>query len=424
MFLNNLYLREMEKSKELTRENKKILQITTQKFPPEIRVAKEAITFQIAGYQSAVLCPQFDDQPEYEIWNNIEIYRPKVLAKSSYAEKVMSLALFFSPYWYSAIRDVISQYKPDVLHVHDVWLGRVVFFARTSQKIVMDLHENMPAAVVEYLKGFRGRLYWIYKLFHGYTRIFYYERKLLNKSNLVLVVVQEAEERVLNDHPDLDYLNVVNIENLESKRFITDPGVGRPAFEKDHFSVLYIGGFGPHRGVDTLIRAMVPIKKMGKKIKVQLIGARPSQYLEMLKQLVIELKVEDQVQITGWVNSEDVLANIQQADLCCVPHHSNPHTDNTIPHKLYQYMISKRPIMVSSSAPLARTVQQAQCGVIFEAGNPEDCCKAILSLVDNPDTCAELAVNGYQYVVNNGHNWEDESSVRLINAYDRLFCKH
>ena len=69
----------------------------------------------------------------------------------------------------------------------------------------------------------------------------------------------------------------------------------------------------------------------------------------MLKELITELGVKDQVQITGWADSNNVLANIKKADVCCVPHHSNPHTDNTIPHKLFQYMIAKRPILVSSS---------------------------------------------------------------------------
>jgi len=407
----------------IDRHKKKILQITKANFPAPgaIRVVKEALSLCQAGYQVAVLCPTFGNQPEHEVWNGIEIFRPKVLGRRTVLDKILAQGAFFSPAWYRAIQQAIANYQPDVLHVHDIWLGRAAFAARTYQKMVMDLHENMPAAVVEYRRGYRGLQRGFFYLFHSYRRIFAYERSLLLKSDLILAVVQEARDRILINHSQLCPDSVVNVENLESKRFIATPDLGRPAFDKDHFSVLYIGGFGPHRGVDTLIRAMASIKETGHKIKVQLIGARPSQYLEMLKQLIAELGVAQQVQITGWVNAEDVLANIQQADVCCVPHHSNPHTDSTIPHKLFQYMIAKRPVLVSSSSPLARSIRQANAGMIFMAGDPQDCAEKIIAMANAPEACVSHANNGYRYVMEQGHNWEEESAPRLIEAYDSLF---
>jgi glycosyltransferase involved in cell wall biosynthesis len=405
----------------MTRKKFKILQITKAKFPPEIRVMKEALSLSEAGFGSAVLCPPFEDQPEYEIWNGIQIFRPKQLSNTSLVNKFLEQSALFSPTWYRAIKDKVSQYQPDALHVHDIWLGQVAFAAHTTQKMVMDLHENMPAAVVEYLGGYKGPQRWFRQIFHNHFRILHHERCLLEDSDLVLTVVQEARDRVLKNHPNLIAQSVVSVENLESNRFLSDSNSGKPAFGKDHFSVLYIGGFGPHRGIDTLIRAMAFINNKRHNIKVQLIGAHPSQYLEMLKQLIAELGVERQVQITGWVSARDVLANIQTADVCCVPHHSNPHTDNTIPHKLFQYMISRRPVLVSSSTPLARTVRKAQAGLVFAAGDASDCALKILALAEDTNGCSKFADNGYRYVMEQGHNWEEESAPRLIESYDRLF---
>lgn len=402
------------------RNNIKILQITKNKFPPEIRLVKEGLSLLEAGYKSAVLCPPVGDQPEYEVWNGIEIFRPKILWRRSAIDKLLEYITFFSPNWYRAICYMTAKYRPDVLHVHDIWLGRSAFAARTTQRLVLDLHENMPAAVFEYRKGHRGLRYWFYSLFHNRRRILVYERGLLEKSDLVLVVVQEARERVLVNHPTLNSQHVINVENLESKRFVAEPVGGLPAFGKDHFSVLYIGGFGPHRGIDTLIRAMQLIKQNGHNVKIQLIGAQSSQYLDMLKQLIAELGVKDHIGVTGWVNAEDVLANIRQANVCCVPHHSNPHTDSTIPHKLFQYMIAKRPVLVSSSAPLARSVRQANAGMIFGAGDHQDCARKILTMADDQGACDQFAENGFRYVMEQGHNWEEESAPHLVAAYDRL----
>ncbi len=397
----------------------KILQITKAKFPPEIRVVKEGLSLHEADYTSAVLCPPYEGQSEYEIWNGIEIFRPKVL-KRFFFEKLFEHVTLLSPAWYFAITGVIKSYQPDVLHIHDIWLGRVAFLSKTNQRVVFDLHENMPAAVVEYLKGYSGPLKLFFQIFQSHRRILRYEYAMLKRSDMILACVAEAKERVLLNYPKLDSYKVHNIENLESKRFISEPDAGEASFEKDHFSVLYIGGFGPHRGIDTLIRSMVNIKKRQLNVKVHLIGARPSQYLEMMQTLIASLGVENEVRITGWVPVEDVLANIRQADVCCVPHHSNPHTDNTIPHKLYQYMIAKRPVLVSSSAPLARTVRHSNAGLVFEAGDSESCANAIVELMQNPQLCLKLSNSGYRYVMEQGHNWEEESAPKLLQAYDEL----
>jgi glycosyltransferase involved in cell wall biosynthesis len=242
----------------------------------------------------------------------------------------------------------------------------------------------------------------------------------LLQSDRVLTVVKEARDRVLREHKTLLDKNVINIENFESKRFIIQQTDARPSFKKDHFSILYIGGFGPHRGVDTLIKAMAIVKKSNCNIRVQLIGARPSDYLNTLTALVSELGVEEQVKITGWVAADQVLANIQQADVCCVPHHSNHHTDNTVPHKLYQYMIAKKPLLVSTSAPLRRIVTQANAGYVFKSSDPLDCAKVIMEMYKKHNDLEQFARNGFLYVMENSHNWEEKSAPALISMYDNL----
>jgi glycosyltransferase involved in cell wall biosynthesis len=402
-------------------KKQKVLHVTKARFPPEIRVMKEVSTLTESGYQCAVLCMPFEDQAEYEVWNQVEVFRPNLLRERLVIDKIFEQASFFSLAWFKALKDVINVFNPNIIHVHDIWLGRVVFAVRRSQFVALDLHENMPAAVVEYLNGYKG-FQWIFrKIFHSYKRIFNYENQLLKSADLIFVVVEEARERVICEHGLIEKSKVINVENLESKKFLLNNKAEKPLFEKDHFSVLYIGGFGPHRGIDTLIRSMSIIKKKGLRIKVHLIGAILGQYLDMLNDLIESLNLEDYVVIHKWVNSSKVLANIKNADLCCVPHNSNSHTDTTIPHKLYQYMISSRPVLVSSSTPLARTVQSSKSGLVFKAGDYRDCADKITEIYNNKDLANRLANNGYKYVTEKGHNWEDESAPRLISAYDKIF---
>lgn len=404
------------------RRSRRVLQITALPFPPEIRVVKEGLTLAEAGYLSAVLCPPIKGRPERELWRGIDVFRPAMLsASASAADKLIYQSMFFSPAWFKAIRHVLAEYPADVIHVHDIWLGRTAFAARGRQKMVMDLHENMPAAVVQYLKGYRGGMKLFNAVFRNPLRVLRYERALLTKSDRVFVVVEEAAQRVLETHPALPAEKVINVENLESKEFIAEIGTAEKVLARDHFSVLYIGGFGPHRGIDTLIRAMTHIKAWGVNARVHLVGARPrSAYLQMLEQLIAELDVASHVTVTGWVPPEKVLAYVRQASVGAVPHHSNPHTNTTIPHKLFQYMIASTPVLVSTSPPLARTARASGAGVVFQAGNDRDCAEKIRDMAAEPGRLADYGVRGYKYVMQDGHNWEDESAPRLIAAYDRL----
>ena len=91
------------------RKKYKILQITHAQFPPAIRLVKEGLTLYEAGYCSAVLCPPYGDQREYESWQGIDIYRPKVLSNRSILDKLLHQAIFYSPAWHKAIQGTTAR---------------------------------------------------------------------------------------------------------------------------------------------------------------------------------------------------------------------------------------------------------------------------------------------------------------------------
>jgi glycosyltransferase involved in cell wall biosynthesis len=399
----------------------RILQITACTFPPEIRVLKEVRTLRDAGFETAVLCPPIKGRPARESWNGIEIFRPETLAAAaSTVDKLLYQASYFSPAWRRAVREVIAAYQPAVLHVHDIWLARSVFAASTGQKLVMDLHENMPAAVTEYLKGYRGAQKAFNFLFKPRARVLRYERAVLQKSDRTLVVVAEAGARVVQEHPQLPGDKLVVVENLESKDFLA-AAAPEPAIRESVATVLYIGGFGPHRGIDTLIAAMQQLKAWSVPVRLDLIGATAgSTYVRMLREQVAALDVASHVNMVEWVPAEKVLSYIRTATIGAVPHHSNPHTDNTIPHKLYQYMIAGTPVLVSTSAPLARTVRAAGAGEVFRAGDAAHCAHVIRDMLRDRDRLRQYGAGGRGYVLEQGHNWEDEAAPRLVRMYQAL----
>ena len=84
---------------------------------------------------------------------------------------------------------------------------------------------------------------------------------------------------------------------------------------------------------------------------------------------------------------------------------------NVVPNKIFQAMIFKTPVVVSSARPLLRVIEDAQCGVAFTAGDPRSFAQAVLRLRDE-GTRRELGENGKR-AVDDRYNWTSTAQALL-----------
>lgn len=84
-----------------------------------------------------------------------------------------------------------------------------------------------------------------------------------------------------------------------------------------------------------------------------------------------------------------VISNVVDVD-----NFSDINTDATIPHKLFQYMLEGKPVVVSSCTPLKRMVEETNNGLVFEAGNAKELADKIIDLYNNKNLRGELGKNG------------------------------
>ena len=107
------------------------------------------------------------------------------------------------------------------------------------------------------------------------------------------------------------------------------------------------------------------------------------------------------------------------ADVNTIPHKSNGHTDNTIPHKLFQTMMVGKPVLVSSSDPLKRVVTSTQAGLIFKAGSAEDMALKIKQLYQDKILQTTMGENGLKATLAGSLNWEFDQQA-LISLYKKI----
>jgi glycosyltransferase involved in cell wall biosynthesis len=138
-----------------------------------------------------------------------------------------------------------------------------------------------------------------------------------------------------------------------------------------------------------------------------------------LMNISVNLACSDQVHFLGQKPFTKINYYIENANVNIIPHIKNEHTDNTIPHKLFQIMMQKAPLLVSNCKPMERIVKNHEAGFVFQASNSTDLVEKILEMQSNHAIVTSRVENAYR-AVNDNLNWEIESQklIQLINKYN------
>jgi glycosyltransferase involved in cell wall biosynthesis len=370
-------------------------------FPPDIRVENEASALVREGHEVHVAC--YSHQRSFEIRKDLaytihKTYIPPLIYKASVG--ALKSDLYFR-FWRKYLKGLMRSIAFDAIHVHDLPLARVGYELSRQEKIrfTLDLHENWPALldIATHTQTFLGRVLSSGKQWRKY------EKKYASLADDVIVVVEEARERLVALGTDAARVHVVS-NTVDPDHF------NFPPQEKDpgHVTMIYGGGINRHRGLQTVIEALPEIRERIPDIRLRIIG--PGSYTEALKELTATLKVEAQVTFRDRVPLEELLKEVSRANIALIPHLKTPHTDSTIPHKLFQYMYAGIPILASDCAPLKRIIEETGTGLCFRSGDPASFSESLTSLLADKVFLKKIPANGKKWVEQKYH-WANDARV-------------
>lgn len=394
-------------------------------YPNDIRVRKQAETLAESQKKVLVVCPRGKDDLQLEIVNNVEIFRigNNYTSVKKGVYDVFESIFNINPLFYFGLKKVFKKYDIDYLHVHDLPLASTGqwFSSRVRNKIYLDLHENYPEALKTWFLWKQNSILKLKNfIFMNPEKWSKKEKKYCNKYDKIICVVDEMKEKLITNF-GIDPKKMVVVSNHEKKDFITNfkQKTIQKIINKEDFSITYVGGFGPHRGLHTAIEGMSKIVESIPNAKLFLIGKGSDDVKNKLKEITNKSKVEKYVNFVGYRPFSEVATIMQTTDINIIPHVANDHTDNTIPHKLFQIMMSKSLLLVSSCKPLKRIVEKYDAGVVFNANDSNDFAIKVISFFKNRDDYNYKIENGYNAVMNKSENWEVESK-KLLYLYDNL----
>ncbi|OEJ99973.1 hypothetical protein BFP71_10545 [Roseivirga misakiensis] len=379
-------------------------------YPNDIRVSKEAKSLIESGFEIHLLCLGRKGEPKEATVNGIKVHRIHI-AKSFAWRGIWDIILairFTQPLFYTQLKKLHRREKFSAFHVHDLPLAKTavkVAKKLSGVKTILDMHENYPEALKVWFQWKRNPIIRIKNsIFFGYDRWLAYEKWASKHIDYLVVVVDEMKTRLASLH-NIDEKKIAVVTNTESRDFLDQEHIEDIYDRKDQdFILAYTGGVGPHRGVDVAVKALKHIEN--EQVRLEITGTLSTDSRIWLTGLAEADGVQDRVVINGYQPFHKFFSYMAYADVNLIPHNRNGHTDNTIPHKLFQGMMVGKPVLVSDAPPLKRIVDITASGLVFEAGNAEDFAKKIQSMIEDKQVYDTLGSNGKKATLTGDWNWE------------------
>jgi glycosyltransferase involved in cell wall biosynthesis len=384
-------------------------------FPPDIRVEKEARSLLSAGHRVILLCHGSKGRPAASVWKGVEIIRIAPLPLLLRKLNAVFFVLFLRDLqWKKAVQRTVKAHAIDAIHVHDLpMVGTALSAARRRRlPVVADLHEHYPVMVRMAFSTRRVRLAERFMWPSRWERV---EKRWAMRCARVLAVVEEMKERLVRKGIRPEAITLV--ENTVDVDHFLSLGIREELVRRyqGEFVICYVGNFSWYRGLDAAITAMPRILQDIPNARLLLVGDGPA--MGQLKRLAASVGLDDKVTFTGRVSFDLVPTYIALSEVCILPLESTPQTEASSPHKLFQYMLMGKPVVVSSCRSLRRVVEGSGAGLVFEAGNTDSYAQAIIRLAD-PVVRRKLAEAGRKAALEK-YNWRTASNS-LLATYQRL----
>jgi len=393
-----------------------LMVLSTKKYPPDRRVEREAASLIEAGHEVYLMARRGPGQAKEETVNGVHVIRVPLWFQR---QKAMADALYFFVQRYTILFHILRacrRHRIEALHVHDLPYALATTLAGRIRKIpvIFDMHEHYVQMLHD---SFKARRYHKFRPFSAplLRMLAWEERYACRRARTVIVVAEEHKDRVcgLGAKREL-IMEITNTEEPDS--FLSFPIDEDLVKRYRHgFVILYIGGFSPVRGLETLIEAMPAVLKAVLQARLLLVGDGCNR--EELEELTERLGLTEQVTFAGFAPFEKVPTYMYLSDVCVIPHIATPHVNTTMPNKIFHQMLMGRASVVSSIPPLVRVVEDARCGLIFEERNAASLAEKIIALKD-PALRERLGENGRRAVLEK-YNWRQ--TVRpLLELYREI----
>jgi glycosyltransferase involved in cell wall biosynthesis len=381
----------------------------------DIRVLRESKILKENGNEIFVLCFGFGNRSYKEI-NGIIINR--IHLKRWIKNTLfffMNLLPFYELLWSKNITKFIAANRIEILHVHDLYMAKAAYagIRKSSKKIplVLDLHENYPYTVTTYnwTKGLFRHLIsqpgkWQKK-----------EKEYLHYADKIVVLSSHYRDLLIERYSDLkekDFAVMPNVPDLSQVNLTTKTPVKNP-FNNGYPVLFYYGVIAERRGIFDALGVFLKLAEESFHLNFLLIGPVDKKDRPRFYSMISQKDIIDRIHYIPWIDFSQFWSWLDICDICIAPFHKNPQHESGVANKVFDYMLGKKPVIVSDCAPQKKLIEEYNCGVAFSDQN--GLMVALKRLCEDPQMRKTMGENGYMAILNNYNtNMFKDNILRLF----------
>jgi glycosyltransferase involved in cell wall biosynthesis len=315
---------------------------------------------------------------------------------------------------YKKIKEIITEFKPDIVHTHASKAGTLGRMAAFSAKV--------PAVV----HTFHGHV------FHSYfnkakTNVFKrIERKLAEKSSAIVAIseIQKQELGEIHKIAPLDKITVIPL-GFDLARFQENLDLKRIQFRReydiadDEIAIGIIGRLVPIKNHSLFLKALKSVlDRTTKKVRAFIVGDGESreQIITLANKLGIDF-CQSTIQLrktpltlTSWIKNIDVVnAGVDIIALSSL--------NEGTPVSLIEAQAANNPIVSTNVGGIENVVLQNKTGLLSSITDINSYADNLLRLIEDDSLRNEMKIEGWNHVKNKF------SHTRLVNDMHNLYSK-
>lgn len=359
-----------------------------------------------------VYCIKQKGQEEVEMQNGVTYFRFPILYNTKDSKLTIGLKyLIFTAFIFIKILFSIKNKKYDIIHVHNppdfIILAALPFKLFSGSKIILDLHDMLPEAIVSNFNVDEE---------HSYVKIARIIEKISIRSADALICTNKYDKEIIlsrNKFPSEKIFIVMNSPDLDILELFSN-SKNNTIFE-DKYIILFQGSIWKRRGIQTVIEAL---KELKEQIPIHCIILGDGPDLEYLKRYAEEKKIMEQITFTGWVDLNKLSKYTALSDLCLIPFLDTAVNRRGVPNKLFEYIVHNKPVLSSQLKGIASSFSDQEI-TFFKPGDAHDLAQKIKWCYENPEIIKNKTIAAKRRY-HSEYTWE-KMEQELYHCYESLF---
>ena len=324
--------------------------------------------------------------------------------KGNLFERIFKIfEIFFSFTTYRELKKIIKKFKPDIIHIHNIFLRispSVYFIAKKYNiPVVQTLHNYRFLCLNGLFLLNNGRICekckngnFIYGVINRCYRNSFLQSLIIS----LIIFIHRKIFKTFSKKIDIfiSPSNFLKHKMKGTKDFGKVKIIVKPHFvevkkdidiEKFEDYVLYLGRISKEKGILTLVEAFEKIDNF------RLVIAGDGPLVEEVKEIIQRQKLNN-VSFTGYLNGDKKDSILRKASVTVLPSEGY----ENMPYSILESFAYGVPVIASCIGGLRELVIDGCNGLLFEPGNVEDLTYKIEKLSKNKDLLLEMRKNTYK----------------------------